>query len=434
MGRLSTIMGLHSWRLHVLVFRAYTIAFAGLCVLASLMRAQEPSRSKDTHTEPADAAEVRQQLALVEKLAKVVPDRGAIFYFRAVAAQHLGNTPEALRLLAQCVDLREGFDPEGEREFQPLRQMKEFQQLVEKVHHDFPPITGAHVVYESPEKDLVPEGLEYDSRQSVFYMSSLNRRKIVKIVAGSGAFSDFVQADSLHGKPLLPVLGIRMDPRNGSVWANGATDRGESELMHFSPAGALLGRYSLNDGAKHLFNDLVLRSNGEVILTDSLDNRVWRFDANSKTFAPVALYRELFYPNGIALADDGRQLFVADALGIVRVDLANDSSSEVDPGLHNTVSQADGLYWHKGALVAIQNGVGWPRVAEFRLSQDGLHVVQTMVLEYRSALMTLPTTGAIRGDDFYFMTNTQLDNLKDDKVLDPGLLERTKIAVVDLRS
>lgn len=408
------------------------IAVLLLGSMCSALRGQDQAEVKGTPAEPTDATEVRQQIAVAEKLEKIVPDRGAVLYFRAVAAQHLGETLEALRLLKDCMNRHEGFEPGGEHEFRGLKEMKEFQQLVETARRDFPAVAQGHIVYESEEKDLVPEGLEYDPHRNVFYMGSLNRRKIVKIDADGGKFSDFVQSDTLQGQPLLPLLGIRMDPRDGTVWANGETERGASELMHFTPDGALLGRYSLTDGRKHQFNDLVVRTSGEVILTDTNDNRVWRFDPNSKNFTPLKLYREVIFPNGVALTDDDRQLFIADAVGVIHVDLLDGSSADVDPGPHSTVSQADGLYWHKGALIAVQNGIGSPRVAEFRLSKDGLRVLETKVLENRSPLTKLPATGAIKGNDLYFMTNTQIDNMNDDKVLDTTLLERIKIAVVHL--
>ncbi len=427
--RLTSSMNARRWSFALCVF---VLASSAMLRSFAWEQSSQQAEVKGTPAEPTDAAEVRQQIAVAEKLDKVVPDHGAVLYFRAVALQHLGETLEALKLLKECVNLHEGFEPGGEHEFRGLKEMKEFQQLVETAQRDFPAVAQAHIVYESEEKDLVPEGLEYGQHRNVFYMSSLNRRKIVKIDAESGKFSDFVQTETLLGQPLLPVLGIRVDPRDGSVWANAFSERGETELLHFNPDGALLGRYTLHDGRKHGFNDLVARPSGELIVTDSNDNRVWRFDLKSKSFTPVRLHRHVIFPNGIALADDDRQLFVADAVGVVHVDLANGSSADVNPGPRSTVSQADGLYWHKGALIAVQNGIGSARVAEFRLSKDGLRVLETKVLENRSPLTKLPTSGAIRGNDFYFMTNTQIDNMNDDKVLDTTLLERIKIAAVHL--
>jgi hypothetical protein len=112
--------------------------------------------------------------------------------------------------------------------------------------------------------------------------------------------------------------------------------------------------------------------------------------------------------------------------------LADGSSRDVEPGSHSTLAGIDGLYWHKGSLVAVQNGIGSPRVVAFQLSKDGSRVVQTTVLENRSGLTVLPTTGAIRGDDFYFISNSQVDNLNGDRIMDVTKLEPIRIAVVRL--
>lgn len=405
-------------------------SFAGMLWLSSAAPAQEKEKNqvKGVLAEPADAAEVREQMAIVEKLQTVVPDRGAILYFLSTAKQHLGETREALSLLKECLALREGFDPSGDPAFLGLKGSKEFDELTEKVRRDFPPVAAARFAFITEEKDLIPEGLAYDQRQNSYYLSSLNRKKIVKIDP-EGRVTDFVPGDR-YG--LLPVLGIRLDPVDGSVWADAFEDAGRTELLHFDSAGKLLGRYSPKDGAKHGFNDLVVEKNGEVITTDSLGNQVFRFDPRSQSFTPLKLYRTLFYPNGIALADDGETIYVADAVGVVRLDLRSGKSRDVDPGPHNTLAGADGLYWHNGSLIAVQNGIGSPRVAAFKLSKDGNRVAQTNVLENHTAFTVLPTTGAIHGNNFYFIANSQIDNLNGDKVMDVTKLAAVRIAVVRL--
>lgn len=417
------------WRCSSKLISALVLSLSFLASYSSAQ--QESDEVKGAPAEPADAAEVRREIAAVEKLESVVPDRGAALYFLSIAKQHLGETLDALKLLKECLALREGFDPSGDHAFAGMKDTKEFQDLVESVHRDFPVVAQARIAFETREKDVVPEGLAYNPHEKVFYLSSLNLRKIVKIdpESESGRFSDFVAAGVYH---LLPVLGIRVDPTDSSIWANSFAERGQAELLHFTASGQLLGRYAPEDSEKHGFNDLVIRKNGEVILTDSLSGQVYRFDRATHAFASLRLYRELSYPNGIALADDDRQLFVADALGVVRCDLQTDASADVNPGPRSTLAGIDGLYWHRGGLLAIQNGIGSPRVAAFRLSSDGLRVTKTTVLENRSPLVALPTTGAIKGNDFYFITNSQIDNLNDDKVLDPTRLERIRIAMVHL--
>ena len=176
----------------------------------------------------------------------------------------------------------------------------------------------------------------------------------------------------------------------------------------------------------------MVRKSGEVFTTDSLGNSVFRFDPRARKFTALEFHRPLFYPNGIALAGDDHTIYVADALGVIKYDLANSSSTDVAPGPHATLAGVDGLYWHRGSLVAIQNGIGTPRVAAFKLSPDGRRVARVTILEYRTTLTALPTTGAIRGSDFYFISNSQIDNLNGDKILDPTRLEPVRIAVVHL--
>jgi hypothetical protein len=405
-----------------------TLSLLGALLASPPAYSQDQEEIKGAPAEPTDAQEIREQIATVEKLQHSLPDRGAALYFLAAAKQHLHETREALAFLKECIALQEGFDPSGEPTFLELKTTKEFTTLIEGIHRDFPVVAQAREAIRTTEKDLIPEGLAYDARRDVFYLSSLNRRKIVEI-GRDGKISDFVPADRFG---LLPVLGIRLDPNDGTVWAGSFTDSGRTELLHFDGTGKLLGRFKPEGAAKHGFNDLVVLKNGEVITTDSLANAVYRFDPATRAFQTLTLHRPLFYPNGIALSDDDHRLYVADSLGVVSMDLATAESRDVDPGPRSTLAGIDGLYWYHGSLIGIQNGIGSPRVAAFHLSSDGLRVTRTAVLENRSNFCVLPTTGAIRGSDFFFIANSQIDNLNNDKVMDVTRLEVTRIGVLRL--
>src|SRR5271154_5902455 len=404
-----------------------------LCLLAILFAppvalGQDPEEIKGAPAEPADAQEIRNQIAAVQKLQSTLPDRGAPLYFLAAAKEHLRENREALALLKECLALQEGFDPSGDPAFLGLKEIKEFTAQIENLHRDFPVVAQAREAVRTTEKDLVPEGLAYDVQRNVFYLSSLNRRKIVEIGRDGRSF-DFVPAERYR---LLPVLGIRISLSDNTVWADSFTDSGQTELLHFDATGRLLGRFKPEGSGKHGFNDLVIRKNGEVITTDSLGNIVLRFDPTARTFAALPVHRALFYPNGIALSEDDHTLYIGDSLGVVRLDLVNGESRDVDPGPKSTLAGIDGLYWHNGSLIGIQNGIGSPRVAAFRLSSDGRRVTRTTVLENRSKLCVLPTTGAIRGSDFFFIANSQIDNMNNDKAMDVTRLEGIRIGVLRL--
>src|SRR5215470_17434777 len=312
--------------------------------LSGPVHAQQPQGQEEVRgvpAEPADAAEARAQIAILEKLQPTFPDRGAVLYYLAALHQHLGETLEATKLLKDCIALGEGFDPAGEREFAGLHTSHEFTELVEKVHREFPAVAQARLGLVTEEKNLIPEGLAWDPNRKVFYLGSLAQRKIVQITPDSRA-SDFVPAGRDH---LLPVFGIRLDPRDNSIWANTMDDAlGKAELVHYDPAGNLLGRFSIDDSAKHGFNDLVIiksgLKSGEVILTDSLANRVYRFDPAIKSFEKINTNRELLYPNGTALSSDDKHLFIADAIGVIHLNLETGASADIHPGAHSTLAGA----------------------------------------------------------------------------------------------
>jgi hypothetical protein len=412
---------LYWWRRNA--FRLILLLFG---VLAPPLVAQDQESTRGAPAEPVEGSAIHAQIKIAEGLLGKTPDRGAVLYFLAASHALLREAIPALEQLKECVALKEGFDPSGDNAFAELRTSSDFQKLVEQIHKDFPAEHHSRVAITTREKDLFPEGLAYDPANDSFYLGSIYRRKIVRILH-QDKFEDFVPPG---GDKLLPIQGIRVDPSDGSIWsASSRDDVGKSELLHFDRTGALLGRYPLLGESKHDFNDLVILPGGDVLLTDTLANKVYRFDRNARTFTPLPLSRELLFPNGIALTDDDQTLYVADQFGVLRMDLKSGTSAEVDPGPHSTLAGIDGLYWHKGSLVAVQNGIGTPRVAAFRLASNGVRVVKTTVLEN---FLKTPTTGAVRGEEFYFIVNTEIDNLNGEHILDVTRLAPVRIAVVRL--
>jgi sugar lactone lactonase YvrE len=404
------------------------LLFLALCssCSAQFAGAQEQEETRGAPLERDDAAEIREQIAIAQDLLGKTADRGAVLYFLAASHALLQETLPALEQLKECLALKEGFDPSGDNAFAALKTSPDFQKLVEQVHKDFPAVNLSKVAITTTDKDIFPEGLAYDSHDDSFYLSSIHLRKIIKI-PHEGKIVDFVPSDRYS---LLPVQGIRLDPTDGTIWTNSSNDAiGTSELLHFDRSGTLLARYLPPEKGKHDFNDLVVLRGGDIYLTDTLANKVYRFDSRTHSFTTLPISRGLLAPNGIALTDDEHTLFVADQLGVLSFDLKSGASIEVDPTPHNTLAGIDGLYWHKGSLITVQNGIGTPRVVAFHLTPDGLRVTKTTVLQN---FLKTPTTGAIRGDDFYFIVNTQIDNLNGEHILDNTKLQPVRIAVVHL--
>jgi len=404
-----------------------TIALAVLAIAAAALGAPAPTPPAPPPVSKQRSEELRREIAGFEALLSSFPDRAAVQWALAFDEAELGDSRGALARLEDCVAAGEGFDPSHPRTFRFLHGNPEFEALCARARAAAPPVSAAKLAFTVAAKDLIPEGLAYDESRKVLYLGSLNRRFIVRLGL-DGKPSDLFPPGR-HG--LLPVLGIRVAPSDATIWANTFADEGRTELVHFDGSGRLLGRFSPSPTGKHGLNDLVVRRNGEVIATDSLDGRVYRFEPALRVFSPLAAHRSLFYPNGIALAADDRTLYVADAIGVVCFDLSTGRSRDVAPA-KETLAGIDGMYWNRGSLVAVQNGIGARRIAAFRLSKEGGRVESERVLERGTSMTTLPTTGAIAGERFYFIANSQIDNFREDRIVDLSRLEPVRIAVLTL--
>lgn len=381
----------------------------------------------------ATAERLRAEIRSIEGLLPGLPDRGAALFLLARHYIQLGDVQKGMSLLKTCVGLDAGFEPDPDfyPSLRPLKSNAEVRELLEQARRGHSAVHKAHVAFTVADKDLFPEGLAVDASNGQFYMGSEHRKKIVKFTLG-GAVSDFVKEGVYD---LSPVGGVHVDPADHSVWAT--TDAGEKqrpELLHFDVQGKLLERYTSPGTMPHDLNDSVLRGTREIFATDTEGNHVYRFDRESRTFSEVKLWRPVFGPNGITLSRDCNLLFIADDLGVIRVDLRTNESADVQPGPHDSLAGIDGFYWHNGEFLGVQYGTGVNRVMRWKLSADGRKVSSSEMLEYRTELVSNPTTGAIHGDNFYFMANTGIDNLGDNgAIVDATKLEPVKIAVVALK-
>lgn len=251
------------------------------------------------------------------------------------------------------------------------------------------------------QRDLVPEGIAYDPVDDVFYVTSIYRRKVLR-VDRSGNASDFV-GEGQDG--MLGGLGVKVDRQRRLLWVISSTT---PEMRGWSAGSdrSMLAAYDLGDGrlvrkieaTPALLNDLALLRDGSLFATHMGRNTVVRLAPNADAFEVWA--EDFRFPNGIAVSDDERTLYVADFRGITRFALDDKSRSRIkSKALLNGI---DGLSFHRGSLIGIQNAIGKPRIIRIDLATS---VVE--ILEAKNALFEIPT-GAVAGDDYFFIANPGL--------------------------
>ena len=299
-------------------------------------------------------------------------------------------------------------------------------------------IIASDLAYYLPEKDLIPEGITYDPRQQRLYISSIYKRKIVFIDTDGTSGDFFTEAQD----GLYSIFGMKVDAARNQLWVIGIlnsptariTNKNEFKktavFQYNLETKKLIHQYLLNDTAQHMFNDLVLVG-GNVFVTDTKQQAVYKIVPTKQTMELWFQSGNTFLPNGIAVSQDQRYLFVAHWNGITRITIADTQQIQLQTKLNTTFSGIDGLYFYNNSLIAIQNTAGpQSRVMHFELNKEMNTVIRSVIVESGNPLFNIPTTGVIVGDEFYFIANSQLQSFNpdgtifsDDKLLQTIILK-----------
>ncbi|MDQ3170108.1 MAG: SMP-30/gluconolactonase/LRE family protein [Acidobacteriota bacterium] len=295
--------------------------------------------------------------------------------------------------------------------------------------------TPGTVAFRIADPELIPEGIAYDAPTRTFFVGSTYKRKIVAVDA-AGKARDFTKEgqDGAFG-----FVGLRVDTPRRVLWAlsshagasmpgRGLDDacNGCSTVMRYDVAsGKLLKTYSLpNAGARHFLNDIAIAPSGDAYITDTMTGDIYRITRATDALERWVNVGAQVYPNGIDITPGGSVLFVATEAGLRRIDVKTGAISAIS----RNVGSIDGLYFHRGSLIAIQPFEEFRKIARFHLTPalDGVAGIDT--LEASNPVFRQPTTGVIVGDDFYYIANAQLQAFR--AMYAGGAIRRAELADV----
>jgi hypothetical protein len=414
------------------------VASVSACGGSSPPKAQ--SEVSGTAAKPEVDPEIEKTLAELDAALAARPGDQVLMLLRAAYSETAGRTDEALTFLERLD--ASGWDvPLPSARFQKLSADYRFQELAARIEARSPRVKQSEVAFTIPAPDLIPEGIAVDPATGTFYVGSIRKRTILAIDR-DGDVRTFVpaQRDGLSG-----VLGMKVDIERGVLWATSSwsegmegytdADRGRSELTAFALAdGSMRRRIAFAGGGEpHLLNDIAIASDGTVYVTDSLAGAVWRVPADRDVFEPVVPVGSFAYPNGIVLTASG-QLLVAHGSGIAKVDPASGNVTRFANAPGMPLAGIDGLLLHGRTLLAVQNGLGAPRLVAIELDETASRATKLTVLENDPSLLEIPTTSALYDGALYTIANSQLDalgpqGLREDKALQDPRIVRTPLLV-----
>jgi hypothetical protein len=215
---------------------------------------------------------------------------------------------------------------------------------------------------------------------------------------------------------------MKVDPKRRLLWASSIhvglnmpmknmveEEEGRSLVAKYDlTTGKLVKKYLLdNRPEKHSLNDLTINSAGDVFLTDTSGKAVYMISHQKDE---LELFARLEHsPNGIVFSSDEKKLLVAvyGGSGVGTLDIDTKEFSEIALPAGESFA-ADGLYFWRGSLIAIQPGNGEKIIARYVLNREMSRVESIEVIEATHPAFQQPTTGVIVEQDFYYIANSQL--------------------------
>lgn len=300
-------------------------------------------------------------------------------------------------------------------DFSALRSEAGFRGVLRRMSANGKPVSRAHLAFVLPDPGLLPEDLTYDPTHREFLLTSVREARIVAIVPG-GWMTTFARAPDGW-----PMMAVRIDLQHRVVWATQVAlagfqsvprrDWGRSSILEYTLGSHRLLRRIEGPRGSHL-GDMALSSAGDLLVADSHGGGLYLVRHHDHTLMPLATHQFVFPMTPAFVSAD--HAYVADYVrGIGLLDLGRDRIEWLPMGNEYALQGTDGLYWYRGRLIAIQNGLAPERIMSFSLDTRGAAISRERSIQSGTPGLD-PTHGVIVGNSFYYIANSGWNELKDD--------------------
>ena len=378
----------------------------------------------------------------MERLVELYPNSGALRLQLAQVYAGQGDKSRTYDALLKMQNLGFAYPVGNDPVFAKVHGTKVWDYVVANLDANAKPFGEGKVALQLPKGDTLLEALAWDAKRKQLLVGSARDGAIYR-TGSDGKLSEFIKPDAANG--LYSVLDLKVDAANDVLWVASygapvyksytADMVDKSYLLKYSlSSGKQLGKYAIGDSAGHLFAFVSVAGDGRVFVADPARREIYKLDGDK--LALVASNPSLTGISGLAVSGDGRNLYFADpALGLFGIDLSTGKPFGVNHSPETlVVGGVSSLFWYDGCLVLVQDNMMPQRVMRLKLDKDGRNVTAAMPLEAAKPDFDLLGNGAVAGDDFYFVANSQRDLYDSHGVLaDEKLLQPTKVYKTNLR-
>ena len=381
------------------------------------------------------AAATRASLDRIQTLRKERPNDGLLIFYQALLQSELGERASVFKLLQSLKGRKLGLVPYFGSGFDKVWSDPKFQEIRQILSAEEPKTPDSPVAFRLKDPKLIPEGIAFDPKSKRFFIGSIAQRKIV-VSDGKDEARDF----SRPSDKLDEILGLRIDSVREQLWAvstNAGEDSAKNErrnaiVRYDLKTGRMLDRVPAPDAMQ--LNDLAVAEDGLIYVTDSESGTLFRWKPGESIVARLGAAGGLRGANGITIGSDGT-LYVTLSTGIARVNTVTGEPTRLPQPDTVVTGGIDGLYWHEGNLLGIQNGPNPGRVIQISLADKGSRIAGVTVLQsHHHPAFDEPTTGAIANDALYVLGNSYVGHYQPDGTIkDASELKGTAIVAVPLR-
>lgn len=388
----------------------HVVLAAAAAVLLPLSAAQAlPGAYQDSMARAAGAFQENDWPALNEALDAAQTARPYsvhVYRNRILARMLAGREDEALGLAAKAAARGLSLDLGGHPAFDALRALPSFAPIAARMQENAEPYGASGATREFPETALLPEAIAYGKNRTL-YLGSVRNGAILSAKRKGETLSPVAQA---------PGGVFDLEVRDGLIWAavnnqlayeHANPDAPFAAVMAFDlKTGAMVRDIRVSDGAA-LLGDLEIARDGSAYASDSITPRIFRIRPGGDALEVFAEDPRFVNLQGVALDEKNNRLFVADYLaGLFVIDTTTGAVSAVANDADAHLGGVDGLYYHDGALVGVQNGTSPQRIVTMRLDDDATAINAFIVMHANLEGWNEPTHGAISGGQFRYIATS----------------------------
>lgn len=196
---------------------------------------------------------------------------------------------------------------------------------------------------------------------------------------------------------------------------------GQTGVARIDPeTGDVLQVWTLPDSTTNQqIADIAISSDGGIYVSDALGRKIYRITA--ETLFPAFAHDGFMSPQGIAETGGGHLILADYGRGLWRLDRESGHVTLLGAPMNISLHGIDGLIWHGGKLIALQNGVTPHRVLAIDISADGTYVEKARVVAQGFGDYGEPTLGVSTSDGLYFIAGSQWPSYGDGGILNEGM-------------